>query len=100
MIARPYRGYLLAGWQLLAMAGVVALMGFVDSMFLYLAVLSVPDHNAEFGRLMSHPHPMWRNDDGRRAVFFGMEQVRCVPHKSVRTSSTVRLTVSANRPVH
>ncbi|KAH7703169.1 hypothetical protein AAVH_29662 [Aphelenchoides avenae] len=57
------------------MAGVVALMGFVDSMFLYLAVLSVPDQNEEFGRLMSHP--MWQNVDGQWAVFFGMEKVWC-----------------------
>ncbi|KAH7698374.1 hypothetical protein AAVH_34533, partial [Aphelenchoides avenae] len=64
--------YPLRAWQLLAMGGAVALTGFVDSMFLYLAVLSVPDHNEAFSRLMSHP--MWRNENGETALFFGADK--------------------------
>lgn len=55
------------------MAGAVALMGFVDSMFLYLAVVSVPDHNETFGQLMSHP--VWKDENGRTALFFGADKV-------------------------
>lgn len=64
---------MLRTWQLLAMAGVVALMGFLDSMFLYLAVVSTPDHNATFGRYMSHP--MWKDENGHTALYFGTDMV-------------------------
>ncbi|KAH7716223.1 7TM GPCR protein [Aphelenchoides avenae] len=66
------RDVILLPWQLLAMAGVVALMGFVDSMFLYLAVVSVPDHNETFGQLMSHP--VWKDEKGQTALFFGADK--------------------------
>ncbi|KAH7724234.1 Protein Y9C9A.5 [Aphelenchoides avenae] len=63
---------LLKAWELTAMSLFVVLLGIVSGSFIYLTCDAVPDHNATFGHLMSHP--MWMNEDGTVPPYFGLDR--------------------------
>ncbi|KAH7701117.1 hypothetical protein AAVH_31753, partial [Aphelenchoides avenae] len=67
---RVVHNYTMTYKWLAVSAGVVMLCAVSNGVLLYLAMDSVADHNAQFGRLMSDP--MWL-EDGRTVAFYAAE---------------------------
>lgn len=60
--------------ELLGMALVVAMLGTISGVFIYLSCDAIPDQGAAFGYIMSNP--MWVNSDGTVGPFYGLDRVR------------------------
>ncbi|KAH7701319.1 hypothetical protein AAVH_31550, partial [Aphelenchoides avenae] len=62
------KGRVLKMKELLGMALVVAMLGTISGVFIYLSCDAIPDQGAAFGYIMSNP--MWINGDGTNNAFF------------------------------
>lgn len=60
--------------ELLGMALVVAMLGTISGVFIYLSCDAIPDQGAAFGYIMSNP--MWINGDGTVGPFYGLDRAR------------------------
>ncbi|KAH7711656.1 hypothetical protein AAVH_21047 [Aphelenchoides avenae] len=58
--------------ELLGMALVVAMLGTISGVFIYLSCDAIPDQGAAFGYIMSNP--MWINSDGTVGPFYGLDR--------------------------